>query len=51
MTGVDTIRRKAEQLRNDATTKLAESFMSVVAKFVGGKQISRSKQGWYHGRV
>ena len=43
--------RKAEQLRNDATTNLAESYMSVVAKFIGEKQISRSKRGSYHARV
>ncbi|XP_065574204.1 uncharacterized protein LOC136036116 [Artemia franciscana] len=51
MTEVDIVCRKAEQLRNDATTNLAESYMSVVAKFIGEKQISRSKRGSYHARV
>ena len=51
MTGVEVVCRKSEQLRNDATTNLAESYMSVVAKFIGGKQISRSKGGSYQARV
>lgn len=37
--------RKAPQLLTNDTSNLAENFMSLVAKFTGGKQISRGKKG------
>jgi len=49
--GVENICKKADLLRNDATTNLAENYMSVAVKFVGGKQISRSKRWSYHARI
>jgi hypothetical protein len=49
--GVENVCRKADLLKNDSTTNLAENYMSVAAKFIGGKQISRSKRWSYHARI
>ena len=37
VTRIEALCQKAEQLQNDRTTNLAESYMSVVEKFIGGK--------------
>ena len=49
--GVENVCKKADFLLTDVTTNLAENYMSVAAKFCGGKQISRSKRGSYHARI
>ena len=49
--GIEIVCRKADMLRMDSTTNLAENYMSVAVKFCGGKQISRSKRWAYHARI
>ena len=49
--GIEIVCRKADMLRMDSTTNLAENYMSVAVKFCGGKQISRSKRWAYHARM
>lgn len=39
--------RKAHQLITNSTSNYAENFMSLVAKFAGGKQVNRCKRGGY----
>jgi hypothetical protein len=39
--------RKAHQLITNSTSNYAENFMSLVAKFAGGKQVNRCKRGSY----
>ncbi len=50
MSAVDKVVAKADSLVVNATSNLAESIMSLVAKFIGGKQFNRSQQGSYNRR-
>lgn len=43
--------RNASKLITNYTSNMAENYMSLVAKFVGGKQINRSKRGSYTHRT
>ena len=48
MAAVNILANKANRLVTNNTTNLAETFMSLVARFSGGKQINRSNSGGYH---
>ena len=47
----DTLIRRARLLIGNGTSNLAEYFMSIVARFIGGKNIMVSKRGRYNTRV
>lgn len=48
---VDKVTRKADRLVFNTTTNIAENFMSLVAKFTGGKRVNYTKTGSYQRRV
>lgn len=48
---VDKVVRKADCLVYNTTTNIAENFMSLVAKFTGGKRVNYTKAGSYQRRV
>ena len=50
MQAVDRVVVKADSLAMNFTSNLAESIMSLVAKFIGGKQFNRSQSGSYNRR-
>jgi len=48
---VDKVIRKADRLVFNTTTNIAENFMSLVAKFNGGKRVNFTKTGSYQRRI
>lgn len=48
---VDKVTRKADRLVFNTTTNIAENFMSLVAKFNGGKRVNFTRTGSYQRRV
>jgi len=48
---VDKVTRKADRLVYNTPTNIAENFMSLVAKFTGGKRVNYTKTGSYERRV